>query len=62
MENRQTKNSPKNEKFECFSLLDDFSFAGCTQSSKFERLMIVQTHAYDGGNRECFLFKSSNLH
>ena len=37
---------------------------GCTKSSKFERVMIVQTHAYDEKNGGFFLFfqkKSSNL-
>ena len=37
-------------------MLDAFSLADSTKSSKFERVMIVQTHANDGGNRKFFLF------
>ena len=32
------------------SVLDAFLPAGYTKSSKFERVMIVQTHAHDGKN------------
>jgi hypothetical protein len=37
-------------------VLDAFSSPGCTKSSKFERVMIVQTHVYDGENGGFFLF------
>ena len=33
-----------------------FSSLACTKSSKFERGMIVRTHAHDGENKEFFLF------
>ena len=38
------------------SVLDTSSSPGCTKSSKFERVMIVQTHVYDGKNGGFFLF------
>ena len=38
------------------SVLDAFSSPGCTKSSKFERVMIVQTHVYDEKNGGFFLF------
>ena len=45
------------------SVVDDFSFPGCTKSSKFEKVMIVQTH---GDDREMedfsyFFKKNSDL-
>ena len=54
MENRQTKNFFK--KMKSISVLDAFSSPGCTKGSKFERVMIVQTHVYDEKNRGFFLF------
>ena len=54
MGNRQTKNFFK--KIKSLSVLDAFSSPGCTKSSKFERVMIVQTHVYDGKNGGFFLF------
>jgi hypothetical protein len=38
------------------NVLDAFSSPGCTKNSKFERVMIVQTHARDGENGGFFLF------
>ena len=38
------------------NVLDAFSSAGCTKSSKLERVMIVQTHTHDGKNGRFFLF------
>ena len=40
-----------------------FSSAGCTKSSKFERVMVVQTHADNGENAGFFLIfpKKRNL-
>ena len=38
------------------NVLDAFSSAGCTKSSKFERVMVVQKHAYDRENVGFFLF------
>ena len=38
------------------SVLAAFSSTGCTKSTKFERDIIVQTHAHDGENGEFFLF------
>ena len=32
------------------NVLDAFPSAGYTKSSKFEKVMIVQTHAHDEGN------------
>ena len=40
------------KKMKSFNVLDVFSYAGSTKSSKFERVMIVQTHAHDEGNGE----------
>ena len=54
MGNRQTKTFKK--KIKTLSVLDAFSFPDCTKSSKFERVMIVQTHVYDEKNRGFFLF------
>ena len=54
MGNRQTKTVFKTMK--SFSVLDAFSSPGCTKGSKFERVMIVQTHVYDGKNAAFFLF------
>ena len=54
MGNRQTQNIFK--KIKSLSVLDTFSSAGCTKSTKFDRVMIVQTHAHDGENGEFFLF------
>ena len=34
----------------------DFSSTGCTKCVRFERIMIVQTHAYDGKNGGFFFF------
>ena len=48
--NRQTK------KIECLGVLNAFSSVGCTKTSKFERVMIVQTHVPDGKNAGFFLF------
>ena len=45
MGNRQTKIFFK--KVKSLSVLDAFSSPGCTKSSKFDRVMIVQTHVYD---------------
>ena len=62
MENRQTKNFFK--KMKSISVLDAFSSPGCTKGSKFERVMIVQTHVYDEKIEDFSYFskKSSNLH
>ena len=54
MGNRQTKIFFKTIK--SLSVLDAFSSPGCTKSSKFERVMIVQTHVYDEKNEGFFLF------
>ena len=54
MGNRQTKFFFK--KMKSLSVLDAFSSPGCTKSSKFERVMIVQTHVYDEKNGGFFLF------
>ena len=46
------------------NVLDTFSFDGCTKKSKFERVMIVQTHAYDREKWEIVLIfpkKKSNF-
>ena len=32
------------------NVLDASSSTGCTKSSKFESVLIVQIHGYDGGN------------
>ena len=37
-------------KVKSLSVLNAFSSTGCTKSSKFERVMIVQKHAHDGEN------------
>ena len=58
MGSRQTKTNFK--KMKSLNILDTFLSAGCTKSSKFERVMIVQTHAHDEGNGG-FLKKCSNL-
>ena len=50
--NKQTK------KNKSLNVLDAFSSVGCTKSSKFERVMIVQTHAHDGENGGFFFFFS----
>ena len=47
-ETDKLKNFSKKKK--SLNILDAFSSTGCTQSSKFERVMIVQTHAHDAGN------------
>ena len=52
--NRQIKNISK--KIKSWSVLDTFSSDGCTKSSKFETVMIVQTHADNEENTGCFLF------
>ena len=54
MGNRQTNNCFK--KIKSLSVLDVFSSPGCTKNSKFERVMIVQTHVYDEKNGGFFLF------
>ena len=54
MGNRQTITFFKKKK--SLSVLDAFSSPGCTKSSKFERVMVVQTHVYDEKNRGFFLF------
>ena len=54
MGNRQIKIFFKKRK--SLSVLDAFPSPGCTKSSKFERVMIVQTHVYDGNNGRFFLF------
>ena len=54
MGNRQTQIFFK--KMKSFSVLDAFSSPGCTKGSKFETVMIVQTHVYDEKNRGFFLF------
>ena len=41
---------------ESLHVLDAFSSIGCTKSSKFERVMIVQTHAHDEEYGGFFLF------
>jgi len=38
------------------NVLDAFSITGCTKSSKFERVMVVQTHANKDENAGFFLF------
>ena len=38
------------------NVLDAFSSASCTKSSKFEKVMIVQTHTHDEEKGEFFLF------
>ena len=40
----------------CLSVWDAFAYPGCSKSSKLEQIMIVQTHADDGGNGEFFVF------
>ena len=39
-----------------WDVLDDFSPVGCTNSFKFERVMIVQAHTHDGKNGRSFRF------
>ena len=39
-----------------FSVFDAFSSPGCTKGSKFERVVIVQTHTHDGKNGRFFWF------
>ena len=48
------------KKMKSLNILNDFPFAGCAKSSKFERVMIVQTHAHEEGNGR-FFKKYSNL-
>ena len=38
------------------SVWDASTYLGCTKSFKLEQIMIVQTHADDGGNGEIFVF------
>ena len=52
--NRQTNTIFKQIK--SLGVVDTFSSANCTKSSKFEKVMIVQTHGDDGENRGFFLF------
>ena len=54
MGNRQTNKISK--KIRSLSVLDTFSSASGTKSSKFEKVMIVQTHGDDGENAGFFLF------
>ena len=44
------------KKMKSLSVLDAFSSPGCTKSSQFERVVIVQPHVYDGKNGGFFLF------
>ena len=43
-------------KMKSLNVLNAFPFGGCAKSSKFERVMIVQTHAHGGGKEGFFLF------
>ena len=54
VENRQTKKILK--KIKSLSVLDALSSTGCTKSSKFGRVMIVQIRAHDKENAGFFLF------
>ena len=54
MEDRQTTKIFKTLK--SVSVLDTFSSASGTKSSKFEKVMIVQTHAHDEENGRFFFF------
>ena len=54
MGNIQIKNISK--KINSWSVLDTFSSDGCTKSSKFERVMIVQTHTDNAKNAGFFFF------
>ena len=54
MGNRQT--NKMFTKIKSFSVLDTFPVAGCSKSSKFEKVMIVQTHGDDRENGGFFLF------
>ena len=56
MGNRQTNKISKQIK--SLNVLDTFLSAGCTKSSKFEKVMIVQTHGGDKENGGFFLFFS----
>ena len=58
MGNRQTKTFFK--KIKSLSVLNAFSSPGDTKSPKFERVMIVQTHVYDGKNGGFFIFSPQN--
>ena len=51
------------KKIKSLSVLDTFSSAACTKSSKFEKVMIVQTHGDDGKMEDFSYFfqKNSNL-
>ena len=40
----------------CLSVWDVSAYLDCTKSFKLEQIMIVQTHADDGGNGEIFVF------
>ena len=44
------------KKIKSLSVLDTFPAAGCTKSSKFEKVMIIQTHGDDGKNGGFFYF------
>ena len=54
MGNRQTEKISK--KMKSLSVWDASTCLGCTKSFKLEQIMIVQTHADDGGNGEIFVF------
>ena len=53
VEKRQIKNIFQ-KKVKSLSVLNDLSFGGCIKSSKFERIMIVQTHPHDGKNERIY--------
>ena len=40
----------------CLSVWDASTYPGYTKSFKLEQIMIIQTHADDGGNGEIFVF------
>ena len=54
MGNRQTHKMFK--KIKSLSVLDTFSSSACTKNSKFEKVIIVQTHGDDLKNGGFFLF------
>ena len=54
MGNRQTNKISKQIK--SLNVLDTFLSAGCTKSSKFEKVMIGQTHGDDRENGGFFCF------
>jgi hypothetical protein len=58
---RQTKN--KIFKMKSLNVVNAFSSTGCTKSFKFERVLVVQTHADNEENAGFFLFfqKKRNL-